>query len=424
MTTSPNEPILADRAAEASTNDTLETVAGQAQALVASGDKLKDKAEEKYLSAGLLLIKLKERLPVERPGVAWELWAAANLPNIKRSRQYALIRIAQGKTTVEAEREKNAQANRDLRERKAAAAEPSPSRDGQPVVDPVPEAVEVAAGIEAGAEQWAMSLSNHASEAISMGPLWTRLFGDWRRFEVTSTAATLARQAARAWGKLADELAPAPVVEVSQVQSESLLDVFGDPAAPLHDKIVAAIKFCLVPSEQKAALDAIGIADPTVTSPDLSDIWVTASKDEKIEFLDKMGIAPEARPWFLRPALPVIEVVEVAVPEALERETQEQTDRRIFLWLANGQATAANEMLDEIETTNVASVEYLTELVGASKAVAGIWTRIEHKLRGRLVCEQVAAAHVEVDPIPEPELDRSAPWNSLDAAVAEARAAA
>lgn len=311
MTTSTNEPTLADRAAGASTNDTLETVAGQAQALVASGDKLKDKAEEKYLSAGLLLIKLKERLPVERPGVAWDLWAAANLPNIKRSRQYALIRIAEGKTTVVAEREKNAQANRDLRERKAAEAAPSPSRDGQAVVDPVPEAVEIAAGIEAGAEQWAMSLSNHASEAISMGPLWTRLFGDWRRFEVPSTAATLARQAARAWGKLADELAPEPVIEVSQVQSESLLDVFGDPAAPLHDKIVAAVKFCLMPAEQKAALDAISLADPSVRAPDLEGVWANTPDHERAAFFDLLRIAPEHRPWHYQPAsiaaVPIVE---------------------------------------------------------------------------------------------------------------------
>ena len=64
-----------------------------------------------------------------------------------------------------------------------------------------------------------MSLSNQASEAISMEPLWRRLFGDWRRFEVPSTAATLARQAAEVWGKLADELAGPPAVEDDEVKT-------------------------------------------------------------------------------------------------------------------------------------------------------------------------------------------------------------
>jgi ParB-like chromosome segregation protein Spo0J len=99
-----------------------------------------------------------------------------------------------------------------------------------------------------GAAQWEMSLSNHASEAIAMEPLWRRLFGDWRRFEISSTVATLARQAAEAWGKLADELEveafiePEPVVKI-----ESVVEVVsGITPAPVVEvesvEVIAAVE--------------------------------------------------------------------------------------------------------------------------------------------------------------------------------------
>ena len=113
--------------------------------------------------------------------------------------------------------------------------------------------------------------------------------------------------------KTAVALIGAPEREVSQASAEGLLDgeerdideLFGDGDAPLRDKIVAAVKFCLLPSDWKAALEAIGIVDPTVKGPTLNEAWVVASKDEKIELLDLMGIVPEHRPWSFRDVVEV-----------------------------------------------------------------------------------------------------------------------
>jgi ParB-like chromosome segregation protein Spo0J len=133
--------------------------------------------------------------------------------------------------------------------------------------------------------------------------------------------------------------------EVSQAQAEGLLDgderdeLFADRAAPLHDKIAAAVKFCLPSSEWKAALDAIGIADPNVKSPDLGDVWVTSSDDERVAFLDSIQIAPDHRPWHYRPHIialdaeaddeptpPETPVVEVVAEPILDRKAPWMTN--------------------------------------------------------------------------------------------------
>jgi hypothetical protein len=64
-------------------------------------------------------------------------------------------------------------------------------------------------------EQCEMSVSNNAGEAISLEAYWSRLFGDWRRFESSSTLATLAGQAAAAWAEIHAKLAQ---VEVESVE--------------------------------------------------------------------------------------------------------------------------------------------------------------------------------------------------------------
>jgi hypothetical protein len=56
-------------------------------------------------------------------------------------------------------------------------------------------------------EQWQRSLSNMASEAISLSAYWTHLFGkDWQKFEVTSDVLTLAKQAAAAWNDIVESM--------------------------------------------------------------------------------------------------------------------------------------------------------------------------------------------------------------------------
>lgn len=55
-------------------------------------------------------------------------------------------------------------------------------------------------------EHWQRSLGNLAGDAISMREFWTREFGEWKEFEVSSSLVTLAKQAARVWIELAADL--------------------------------------------------------------------------------------------------------------------------------------------------------------------------------------------------------------------------
>jgi hypothetical protein len=65
------------------------------------------------------------------------------------------------------------------------------------------------------AQRWQWSLENLAGDALSMRAYWTKLFGDWEKFAVPGTTATLAKLAAEEWAKLAQQLAPdnAPAAE-------------------------------------------------------------------------------------------------------------------------------------------------------------------------------------------------------------------
>jgi hypothetical protein len=140
------DTMYADRAAfvnqtaqeepKASSQDTLETVAKQVEARVVAGDRDQKRADDHLKSAGLLLIELKKRLKIEQPGVTWPKWSTIHLKGVGISRQYTLIAIAEGKTTAEAERAKNAKANQEHR----ARAKGNPSRDGKAEVDPARKA--------------------------------------------------------------------------------------------------------------------------------------------------------------------------------------------------------------------------------------------------------------------------------------------
>jgi hypothetical protein len=121
-----DRPTSEDHTAKASSQDTLETVAKQVEARIAASDRDQRRADDHLKSAGLLLIELKKRLKIEQPGMSWPKWSTIHL-SISVSRQYVLIAIAEGKTTAEAERAKNAKANQEHR----ARAKENPSRDGK-----------------------------------------------------------------------------------------------------------------------------------------------------------------------------------------------------------------------------------------------------------------------------------------------------
>jgi hypothetical protein len=69
--------------------------------------------------------------------------------------------------------------------------------------DPIQETCEDCDTVQ---EHWERSLSNLAGDAISMPEFWTRQFGDWHQFNAPSSLVTLAKQAAKAWTKLAADL--------------------------------------------------------------------------------------------------------------------------------------------------------------------------------------------------------------------------
>jgi hypothetical protein len=54
-------------------------------------------------------------------------------------------------------------------------------------------------------QQWQLNLKNKANDAISAEACWTREYGEWRTFAVPSDAVKLARLAAAAWSKIADD---------------------------------------------------------------------------------------------------------------------------------------------------------------------------------------------------------------------------
>jgi uncharacterized protein YajQ (UPF0234 family) len=70
------------------------------KAHIAKGDQLKDKSEQHYISAGLHLNTLKADGAHKRHGLTWEQYVKDKC-GISRERADQLIRIADGRTTVE-----------------------------------------------------------------------------------------------------------------------------------------------------------------------------------------------------------------------------------------------------------------------------------------------------------------------------------
>jgi hypothetical protein len=60
---------------------------------------------------------------------------------------------------------------------------------------------------DSDADRWERSLGNIAGTAIAMPAFWTKQFGkEWKDFEVSLTAETLAKEAAQVWTQLAADL--------------------------------------------------------------------------------------------------------------------------------------------------------------------------------------------------------------------------
>jgi hypothetical protein len=71
---------------------------------------------------------------------------------------------------------------------------------GEPAqADPIQEADDR----DTAEQNWQLSFGHVAGESIAMRAYWTREFGGWEKFEVPSSLATLAEQAAEAWAELA-----------------------------------------------------------------------------------------------------------------------------------------------------------------------------------------------------------------------------
>jgi hypothetical protein len=96
------------------------------KALIEKGEKAKQKADDFFIAAGQHLKTLHD-IHKERGGT-WAEWKTLvkEKCGIGKSRASALMRISDGRTTVESSRVANAEANKRLRDRR-----PSPSRDGE-----------------------------------------------------------------------------------------------------------------------------------------------------------------------------------------------------------------------------------------------------------------------------------------------------
>jgi hypothetical protein len=124
------ETVLGER--RASSLLPLDTLGATIKARVARGDKATSDADDHYLAAGLLLLEAKRRLPLEQPGMRWPAYLVGTC-KIGTTRADELIAIAEERTTLEAQREKNRNRQRDFAAKNKAArsnvSNVSPSSD-------------------------------------------------------------------------------------------------------------------------------------------------------------------------------------------------------------------------------------------------------------------------------------------------------
>jgi hypothetical protein len=126
-------------------SETIEQLAASIRAHIEMGDEANltadlsmDEAEQHYKAAGLCLKALKKQKP---KAVSWENFVKSYC-GISRARADELIRIADGKDTLEQVRGDNAERNRRYRERRAAEALSRDSGQGELEADAAPQAGE------------------------------------------------------------------------------------------------------------------------------------------------------------------------------------------------------------------------------------------------------------------------------------------
>jgi len=98
----------------------MDTLAATIKARVAKGDKAMSDADGHYLAAGLLLLEAKRRLPLEQPGMKWNAYVIGTC-RLGTTRADELIAIAEERTTLKAQREKNRNRQRDFAAKNKAA---------------------------------------------------------------------------------------------------------------------------------------------------------------------------------------------------------------------------------------------------------------------------------------------------------------
>jgi hypothetical protein len=84
----------------------MDTLGATIKARIAKGDKATSDADGHYMAAGLLLLEAKRRLPLEQPGIRWPAFLVGTC-RIGTTRADELIAIAEERTTLGAQREKN-----------------------------------------------------------------------------------------------------------------------------------------------------------------------------------------------------------------------------------------------------------------------------------------------------------------------------
>jgi hypothetical protein len=133
-------------------------------------------------------------------------WAFVRHPP---SRQNTLI-LKAGGSVATAVKKANAEAQQArIRDRRT-----SPSvQNGTPRLIPDPAATagdpiqKTSDDRETAKQNWQRDCGRLAEHAIAMRAYWTEVYGDWEKFEVPTSLATLAEQAAKAWAELAADLA-------------------------------------------------------------------------------------------------------------------------------------------------------------------------------------------------------------------------
>jgi hypothetical protein len=112
----------------------LDTLAATINARIVKGDKATGDADGHYLSAGLMLLEAKRRLPIEQPGKRFTAYIVGEC-RMAPSRAYELIRVAEGKTTPE---EIRAKANERKIKHRAKPKDDFAFRNAKPA-DPIQE---------------------------------------------------------------------------------------------------------------------------------------------------------------------------------------------------------------------------------------------------------------------------------------------